>query len=102
MYLMAGWFGKIREEPLAWKVVAGYGRMTIFPLVNTYMKGESYVIMLQQFKQTIGVASACMNAKHKIARLHYVKETAEEVNTTYSSHHNNNSNTWKPDRRSNW
>jgi hypothetical protein len=53
--------------------------MTISPLVNTDRKGGAYAIMLQQFRRAIGVGIVWGQAKHKLARLHYVRETAAEA-----------------------
>ena len=61
------------------KASAGEYRMTISPLVNMDRKGGAYVIMLQQFKEAIGVAIAQVNTEHKMMRLHYVRETTEEA-----------------------
>jgi len=74
--------------------------MIVSPLVNTERKGGAYVIMLQQFRWAIGVTIARGNAEHKMARLHYVRTTAEEAKTTCNSHHSDNK--WKPSRSSNW
>ena len=39
--------------------------------------------MLQQFKRAIGVAIVRGNAKHKLARLHYVRATATAAEAAY-------------------
>ena len=43
--------------------------------------------MLQQFKRAIGVAIVRSNAKHKLARLHYVRATAAEAAYTCRTNH---------------
>ena len=47
--------------------------MTISPPVNTDRKGGAYAIVLQQFRRAIGVGIVRGQAKHKLARLHYVR-----------------------------
>jgi len=53
--LTSGWFDE-RGKELVWEAVVGDDGMTILPLVNIDGKGGAYVIMLQQFRQAIGVA----------------------------------------------
>ena len=66
----------------------------ISPLVNTDRKGGAYPIMLQQFKRAIGVAIVRGNAKHKLARLHYVRATAAEA--AYTCRTNHSDKKWNP------
>jgi len=88
--LTAGWFGEIRKDfkgvtkLLAREAAAGDDGMTVSPLVNTDRKGGAYVIMLQQFRQAIGVAIAQGNAEHKTPRLHCVRATAEEAKAQHA------------------
>ncbi len=49
--------------------------------------------MLQQFQRAIGVAIVQGN-KHKLGRLHYVRESMEEVANASTAHHS--ANKWNP------
>ena len=52
------------------------------------------------FYGMIGVRITRGDAKHKMARLHYVRATVKEAKATYRSHHSDNK--WKPGWSSNW
>jgi len=52
------------------------------------------------FYKMIGVRIARGGAEHKMAKLYYVRATAEEEKATYMSHHSDNK--WKPGGSSNW
>ena len=101
--ICAGWFREIGEDfekiikVLAREAVSGDDGMSISPLVNTDRKGGAYPIMLQQFRRAIGVAIVRGNAQHKLARLHYVRATAEEAEATCKAHHSNNK--WIPSQQ---
>ena len=58
--------------------------------------------MLQQFKRAIGVAIVRGNAKHKLARLHYVRATAAEAAQTCKANHSDKK--WNPHQngRASW
>ena len=100
--LIFGAFGDINEDAdkiirrLAREAASGDDGMTISPLVNTDRKGGAYPIMLQQFRRIIGVGIVRGQAKHKLARLHYVRETAAEAAAAdvCKTHHSDNK--WKP------
>ena len=104
--LVAGWFGEIGRDfetvirQLAREAAAGDDGMSISPLANTDRKGGAYVIMLRQFRRAIGVAIARGNTNHKMARLHYVRSTAEEAKATCKAHHSDNK--WKRGGSSTW
>ena len=84
----------------AQEAVAGGDGMTTSSLVNTYKKREAYIIMLQQFRQAIGLAIVWGNVEYKMARLNYVREIVEKAKATYNNGHHSN-NKWKPNGRSN-
>jgi hypothetical protein len=106
--ICAGWFGEIGEDfekvirILAREAASGDDGMTISPLVNTDKKGGAFPIMLQQFRRAIGVKIVRGQAKHKLARLHYVRATAEEAAAACCAHHSDNR--WKPSQngRASW
>ena len=106
--LIFGAFGDINEDAdkiirrLAREAASGDDGMTISPLVNTDRKGGAYPIMLQQFRRIVGVGIVRGQAKHKLARLHYVRETAAEAAAVCKSHHSDNR--WKPSQngRASW
>ena len=106
--LIFGAFGDINEDAdkiirrLAREAASGDDGMTISPLVNTDRKGGAYPIMLQQFRRIIGVGIVRGQEKHKLARLHYVRETAAEAAAVCKSHHSDNR--WKPSQngRASW
>ena len=58
--------------------------------------------MLQQFRRAIRVGIVWGQAKHKLARLHYVRETAAEAADVCETHHSDNR--WKPSQngRASW
>ena len=101
--LCAGWFGEVNKDfekvlrLLARHAAAGDDGITISPLVNTDRKGGAYPIMLQQFRRAIGVAIVRGNAKLKLSRMHYVRETAQEAAAVYNAHHSKNGR-WRPGR----
>ena len=101
--ICAEWFGEIGEDfgkiikLLAREAASGDNGMSISPLVNTDRKGGAYLIMLQQFICAIGVAIVRGYVQHKLARLHYVRATADEAAATYKAHHSDNK--WKPGKR---
>ena len=72
--------------------------MTVSPLINSDRKGGALPIMLQQFRRAIGVAIIRGQANHKLARLHYVRETREEAAATCRANHSNNK--WQPGQSS--
>ena len=79
---------------MAREAASGDDGMTISPLVNTAdRKGGAYAIMLQQFRRAIGVGIVRGQAKQKLARLHYVRETAAEAADVCRTHHSDNR--WK-------
>ena len=96
----AGWFGEINKDfekiiqRLAREAASSDDGLKISPLVNTDRKGGAYPIMLQQFKRAIGVAIVRGNAKHKLARLHYVRATAAEA--AYTCRTNHSDKKWNP------
>ncbi len=61
--------------------------MQISPLVNLDRKGGAYQIMLQQFRRAIRVAIVQGNAKHKLGRLRYVRESMEEAANASTANH---------------
>ena len=87
---------------MAREAASGDDGMTTSPLVNTDRKGGAYAIMLQQFRRVIGVGIVRGQAKHKLARLHYVRETAAEAADVCKTHHSDNR--WKPSQngRASW
>ena len=106
--LCFGAFGETNEDldkiirRLAREAASGDDGMTISPLVNTDRKGGAYAIMLQQFRRAIGVGIVRGQAKHKLARLHYVRETAAEAADVCKQNHSDNR--WKPSQngRASW
>ena len=79
------------------EAASGGDGMFISPLVNTDRKGGTYPIILQQFRQAIGVAIVRGNTQHKLASFHYVGATVEEAAATYRAHHRRNK--WTPSQR---
>ena len=53
--------------------------MSVSPLINSDRKGGAFPIMLQQFRRAIGVCIVRGQAKLKLSRLHYVRETVAEA-----------------------
>ncbi len=51
---------------------------------------RAFSIMFQQFKRAIGVAVVWGQAKHKMARIHYVRATAGEAKRAARAHHSEN------------
>ncbi len=51
---------------------------------------RAFSIMFQQFKREIGVAIILGQAKHKMARIHYVRATEGEAKAASNSHHSEN------------
>ena len=86
-------FDKIIQR-LAREAASSDDGIKISPLINTDRKGGAYPIMLQQFKRAIGVAIIRGNAKHKLARLHYVRATAAEA--AYTCRTNHSDKKWNP------
>ena len=82
---------------LVQEVVVGIDIMSVCPLVNTDRKGGAFPIMLQQFRNAIGVAIVRGNADHKLGRLHCVQGTAEEAAHTCKSNHSDYH--YKPSQR---
>jgi hypothetical protein len=65
---------------LGWQEAAARGdRLTFSPLVNTNRNGGFLQIMQQEFKHAIGVVIVQGNAKQKLWRLHYDRETADKA-----------------------
>lgn len=95
-----GWFGEINRDyeillkKLAREAATGDEGMRISPLVNSDRKGGALQIMLQQFRRYVGVAIVRGNAKHKLGRLHYVRESAEEAANVSIAYHS--ANKWNP------
>ncbi len=98
--ICTGWFGEVNKNyetlisTLAREAAAGDNSMWITPLVNLDKKGGAYQIMLQHFRRAIGVAIIQGNAKHKLERLHYVRESMEEAANVITAHHSTNK--WNP------
>ena len=94
------WFGEINKDfdkiiqRLAREAASSDDGMKISPLIYTDRKGCAYPIMLQQFERAIGVPIVCGNAKHKLARLHYVRATAAEAAHTCRTNHGDKK--WNP------
>ena len=94
--ICAGWFGEINKDfekiiqRLTREAASSDDGIKISPLINTDRKGDAYPIMLQEFKQSIGVAIVRGNAKRKLTRLYYyVRATAVEAAHTCRTNQSN-------------
>ena len=85
-------------KTLAREAASGDHGMTISSLVKTDRKGGAFPVMLKQFRRAIGVAIVRGNANLKLARLYYVRATAEEAAATCGANHSNNK--WRPGQNS--
>ena len=100
--LCAGWFGEINEDfdkiifTLAREAASGENGMSISPLINSDRKGGAFPIMLQQFRRAIGVCIVRGQAKLKLSRLHYVRETVAEAADICKQNHSDNK--WNPNQ----
>ena len=98
--IVAGWFAEIGRDfskiirTLAREAAASVDGLASSPLVSMDRKGGAFPIMLQDFKRAIGVAVVWGNAKHKLARLHYVRATPREAKAACEAHHSDNK--WNP------
>ena len=70
--------------------------MTVSPLINTDRKGGAFPIMLQQFKRAIGISIIRGQAKLRLSRLHYVRETVAEAADVCKQNHSEKR--WNPNQ----
>ena len=98
----AGWFGEINEDfdkiiyTLAREAASGENGMTVSPLINADRKGGAFPIMLQQFRRAIGISIIRGQAKLRLSRLHYVRETVAEAADVCKQNHSERR--WNPNQ----
>ena len=78
------------------QAASGENGMSVSPLINSDRKGGALPIMLQQFRRAIGVCIVRGQAKLKLSRLHYVRETVAEAADICKQNHSENR--WNPNQ----
>ena len=68
--------------------------MAVSPLINADRKGGAFPIMLQQFRRAIGISIIRGQAKLRLSRLHYVRETVAEAADICKQNHSERR--WNP------